>query len=72
MAQTDLSKLINAALVDRFVMTSHMYANAQAQDEAAHKRQREQDWAEWRALDEESKAFVRAQLESEGGGHLFR
>ena len=62
MAQTDLSKLLNAALVDRFAMTSHMYANAQAQDEAALQRQREQDWAEWRALDEESKAFVRAQL----------
>ena len=51
-------KVINAALVSRFKMLSHMYDDAIYEACVARHDALARDKAEWDALDEESKTFL--------------
>ena len=53
-----LRAALNLQLVSRLSPLDHMYRQAAERDEQETQARRRKDWAEWKALDDESKRFV--------------
>ena len=53
-----LRAALNLQLVSRLSPLDHMYRQAAERDEQETQARRKKDWADWMALDDESKRFV--------------